>query len=146
MRARADEVKYRCLSIIVLISIGGCGTDDPPPTDTAAPITQGEPAAMAGSEGAAHRPGRDVYVHYCADCHEAGEGHPGTMQLGVRLGAKNAVLRSRSDLTTDYVKRIVRNGLEMMPPFRPTEITDPELDVLADYVVSGPSQSDESEQ
>jgi hypothetical protein len=59
------------------------------------------------------------------------------MQLGVRLGAKSAVLRSRTDLTRDYVKQIVRDGLQMMPAFRPTEITDPELDVLAGYVVSG---------
>jgi hypothetical protein len=59
------------------------------------------------------------------------------MQLGERLGAERAVLRTRTDLTPEYVKAIVRNGFQMMPAFRPTEIADSELDALAAHVTAG---------
>jgi mono/diheme cytochrome c family protein len=81
--------------------------------------------------------GEAIFVEYCGGCHDAGEGHPGTMRLAVRLGSENAVLRQRSDLSPEYVKIIIRNGFEMMPAFRPTEIPDTELDALAAYVSVG---------
>jgi mono/diheme cytochrome c family protein len=80
--------------------------------------------------------GKAVYVHYCAGCHDPGPGHPGTMRLDVRLGADSAVLRERKDLAPEYVKIVVRNGFQMMPAFRPTEIADAELEDLAAYVTA----------
>ncbi len=64
----------------------------------------------------------------------AGVEHPGTFQLNATRGADYAVLEAREDLTADYVKYIVRNGLNGMPPFKPTVITDSELDELAGYL------------
>ena len=77
-----------------------------------------------------------LFSHYCGHCHNPGEGHPGTMRLGIRLAPEHAVLRQRDNLSPAYIKQIVRNGLGMMPPFRPTEISDMELESLASYVAN----------
>ena len=63
------------------------------------------------------------------------------MRLDVRLGLDGSVLRERQDLVPEYVKIVVRNGFQMMPAFRPTEITDLELDQLAAYVTSNKPDS-----
>jgi mono/diheme cytochrome c family protein len=78
--------------------------------------------------------GQALYEHYCAACHAAGEGHPGTMRLSVRADAAHAVLIERRDLRPAYVAGIVRNGLQMMPPFRPSELSDEDLSHLAAFV------------
>lgn len=78
--------------------------------------------------------GQQVYESFCSSCHAEGPGHPGTMRLAVRLGKDRSVLTQRNDLHIDYVKTIVRQGIMLMPPFRPTEITDSELDALAIYL------------
>ena len=78
--------------------------------------------------------GKVVYESYCASCHDAGPGHAGTMRLAIRLGEEKSVLIEREDLTTAYVKTIVRQGILLMPPFRPSEINDSELDALARYL------------
>jgi mono/diheme cytochrome c family protein len=56
------------------------------------------------------------------------------MALAGRLGPDRAVLAGRTDLVAPYIASIVRNGLNMMPPFRTTEISDAELEALAAYV------------
>jgi mono/diheme cytochrome c family protein len=43
-------------------------------------------------------------------------------------------LEQRTDLNVDYIKYIVRHGLKTMPGFKPTTLTEPELDALADYL------------
>ena len=141
MGVRTERVKCSWILIVLAIAVSGCGDDpaqnnkSPEVNNVSAPTaTEPNPAPIATASQVVESPGRDVYVHYCADCHDAGEGHPGTMQLAVRSGAEKSVLRSRTDLTPAFVKQIVRSGLEMMPPFRPTEIADAELDALANYV------------
>ena len=81
--------------------------------------------------------GEILYLRHCAHCHDAGEGHPGTMRLGKRLGADRAVLLERDDLPAVYVTQVVRQGLQMMPPFRVSEIDDAELAALAAFVAAG---------
>lgn len=78
--------------------------------------------------------GPELYDHWCGPCHDPGIGRPGTQGLEILRGAENSILRERDDLTADYVKLVVRQGLLMMPPFRPTEITDAELDRLAQFL------------
>ena len=46
------------------------------------------------------------------------------------------MLESRTDLTPELTKFFVRNGINVMPPFRKTEITDAELNALAAYLAS----------
>jgi len=81
--------------------------------------------------------GQAIFNHWCRPCHDAGPGHPGTMALTQRLGEAQSVLLRRDNLTVDYVKYVVRNGLQMMPPLKPTEIDDTDLEFLAAFVAAG---------
>lgn len=78
--------------------------------------------------------GKQIYESFCLPCHGEGPGHPGTMRLAIRLGKDKSVLTQRDDLQIEYVKTIVRQGIMLMPPFRPSEITDAELLELATYL------------
>lgn len=99
----------------------------------AAPICAAQPASSADSATA--QSGRVVYEYWCAPCHAAGPGHPGTQSLQVKYGGKiPAVLLDRSDLSPQAVALFVRQGVLSMPPFRKTEITDAQLAALAAYV------------
>ena len=78
--------------------------------------------------------GEEIFNMHCLSCHAAGPGHPGTMRLELRLGKDKSVLTERDDLHPEYIKTIVRQGILLMPPFRPSEITDSELLALATYL------------
>lgn len=84
------------------------------------------PAAVSGEK---------VYERWCAPCHAAGPGHPGTQSLQLKYGGKTpAVLVERTDLSPQAVSVFVRQGVLMMAPFRKTEITDAELAALSAFV------------
>lgn len=87
--------------------------------------------------------GETLFEYWCLPCHAAGTGHAGTQAIGRRLGIDQSVLLLRKGLTPVYIKTIVRNGFQMMPPFRPTEISDQELQLLAEYVASGGYRSEQ---
>ncbi len=79
--------------------------------------------------------GNEVYLYWCAPCHDDGPRRPGTLALQfLYKGEKPAVLDQRTDLIPEYTKTIVRNGISIMPFFRKTEISDTELDALAAYL------------
>lgn len=88
------------------------------------------PVSMA-ADGAA------LYVQHCAACHDRGEAHPGTARLADRW-PKEASLLDRQQLPPPFVRVVVRQGLNLMPPFRPGELSDAELDALAAYLDAGP--------
>ena len=90
-------------------------------------------AAAQGSPDPEH--GQAVYEHWCAPCHAAGPGHPGTQSLQFKYnGSLPAVLEEREDLTPALIETFVRQGVLSMAPFRKTEITDAELEALAAYL------------
>ena len=79
--------------------------------------------------------GKEVYQYWCTPCHDSGPEMPGTQALEfLYKGQKPAVLEDRTDLVPEYTKIIVRNGISVMPFFRKTEISDEDLDALADYL------------
>ena len=78
--------------------------------------------------------GEAIFADYCAACHAEGMHHPGTMNLTEKYGADKAPLVNRDDLSAEYVKVIVRKGLRLMPPFRPGELNDRQLEDLAAYL------------
>jgi mono/diheme cytochrome c family protein len=92
-------------------------------------------ASMASGQAAAADRGQAVYNHWCAPCHAVGPGHPGTQSLEVKYrGEIPAVLEERTDLTPEFVRTMVREGILMMAPFRKTEVTDAELDDIGAYL------------
>lgn len=140
MRARVEYVKIGLMSFALVILLSACGGDTPdkvsvsPRGDKEVQVAM-ETVSSTAADTEDSLQGRDVYGEYCADCHDGGQGRPGTMQLAARSGAERSILLSRTDLSPEFVISTVRNGLQMMPPFRPTEITDSELVALAQYVV-----------
>lgn len=102
------------------------------------------PAAPALNDPLEER-GRDVFHERCAACHGPIPANtigppylplmPGTQALKARYkGEKPAELEQRTDLTADFVDAVVRGGLNSMPFFRPTELSDEDLSALDAYL------------
>ena len=90
---------------------------------------------MSYAQTAAAERGKTVYDHWCSHCHAAGPGNPGTQSLEIKYrGELPAVLEDREDLTPEFVRTMVREGILMMAPFRKTEVTDGELDDIVVYL------------
>lgn len=64
--------------------------------------------------------GKQIYNNICGHCHEVGVG---------------PVLSGR-DLPAAYFKTIARSGRAAMPAFRPTELSNKDLDKIAGFLVS----------
>ena len=89
--------------------------------------------AMADPAQVQH--GHDVFQYWCATCHGAGPGHPGSDALRAKYhGAKPGLLEERTDLTPEQVHFFVRHGVSIMPFFRKTEISDVDLDAIGAYL------------
>jgi mono/diheme cytochrome c family protein len=93
---------------------------------TAAVEDRGKPA----ERGAA------VFNNWCNACHSRSPMNaPGTTSLKNKYqGGVPAALEDRKDLTVEFVKFYVRNGVAMMPRFRKTEVSDADLDAVATYL------------
>ena len=107
-----------------------------------APLTK---AATDVLKDPLERRGQEVFEERCAACHAAvpkdriGPPYmppmPGTAALQARYkGAKPAELEQRTDLVPEFVKAVVRGGLNSMPFFRPTELSDDDLAALSAYL------------
>lgn len=92
------------------------------------------PTLAACHAMAADIPGRQIFQQHCAECHAPGFGHPGTQRLGWTRGDSLSVLEKRTDLKPAYIRLVVRNGLQEMPPLRPTQIDEAQLQQLAGYL------------
>jgi mono/diheme cytochrome c family protein len=101
----------------------------------AAPARAADTAASAAAAApAALPPGKVLFDRHCAFCHAAGAGNAGTMRLTEARGAAQAVLEERTDLDPAYIKRVVRQGLVEMPPWRKTELDDAALQQIVAYL------------
>ena len=127
------------MTLALLFTVAGCSSETEEQAAAAKPVTEAQVAA-ASIAPTSTRTGKQIYQRHC---HAAGAGHPATLLLAEKYGPEKAVIKGRKDLTAVYVKTIVRGGLLEMPPFRPTEITDDELDVIASYILgtSAPTHS-----
>ena len=94
----------------------------------------------AQEQGSATR-GQAKFEHSCAPCHGAGVGDdgramlPGTDALRIKYkGALPPLLEQRTDLNADAVRTFLRRGTWSMPPFRPTEVTEGDIQDIAAYL------------
>lgn len=97
--------------------------------------------AMAQDRDAQLAAGKKLFEYWCVNCHGPGIGLyglpylPGEMALRAKYkGALPPLLPDRTDMSPEFVKLFVRNGLSIMPFFRKTEIDDQELDLIAAYL------------
>jgi len=100
-------------------------------------LSPGADAQRSARQSADLEHGEAVFTQWCAPCHSAGPGMPGTQALEAKYGgAVPAVLTERTDLTPEVIGVFVRNGVTVMPFFRKTEISDDDLAALAAYIVA----------
>ncbi len=119
---------------IALAAAAGIALSGPATSAPAASAWRLFSADDVKSAPAAER-GAVVFKNSCEICHGTGNDRAGTISLGFKYGAaKPALLEQRRDLTPAVVKFYVRHGVGMMPFFRKTELSDPDLDALADYL------------
>jgi mono/diheme cytochrome c family protein len=97
--------------------------------------------STAAQEASSVQRGRAKFEHSCAPCHGAGLGDdgramlPGTDALRIKYqGALPALLEQRTDLNAEAIRTFVRRGTWSMPPFRPTEITESDIQDIAAYL------------
>lgn len=76
--------------------------------------------------------GKTLFRAKCGMCHL--QGGTGTFMLGRRLGQPNALLESRTNLDAALVKTVARNGIVSMPRFNRAELSDAELEAIAQYL------------
>ena len=110
---------------------GPAGGPPPPPP------YQMRAALPAGDRLAPQTDGEVLFSNRCGSCHLAGG-------MGTNLLTKQqmmagqppamGMLSNRTDLTADYVKSVVRQGKVAMPRLSRTEVTDAELDAIANYL------------
>ncbi len=88
-----------------------------------------------GANSAQPMAGKQVFDKWCLPCHGDSDQAPGTLALRVKYkGTLPAVLEQRTNLTAATVKYFVRHGVLVMPFFRKTEISDVQLNALANYL------------
>lgn len=88
-------------------------------------------------------PGRVLFEHNCAPCHGTGPGDdrsamlPGTTKLTEKYeGALPGALELRDNLPAPVLRAFVRQGTGAMPPFRASELSDADIDAIADYLAA----------
>lgn len=79
--------------------------------------------------------GAALYAWHCLPCHAAGAQYPGTLALQTKYqGQFPAVLTERTDLGVDVVRVVLRQGINAMPFYRRTELSDADVAAIADYL------------
>jgi mono/diheme cytochrome c family protein len=116
---------------------GTAGAQSGAGDDSASPIAAwSRTEAVSETRGSTRERGAAVFNNWCSACHSHGpQNAPGTQSLQFKYrGEVPAALEDRTDLTPELVAFYVRNGVATMPFFRPTEISDADLDALAAYL------------
>ena len=79
--------------------------------------------------------GEQIYLARCEYCHGEGLQKGGTMALQGRYeGAVPAVLDQRTNLTSEYIRAVVRTATNGMAPVRITEVDEQQLDAVIAYL------------
>ncbi|BBC71934.1 conserved hypothetical protein [Altererythrobacter sp. B11] len=117
--------------------MGQAGADAPAPSATgvgAGPPPMPQPLTLALRPGATG--GEKDYVVKCGMCH--GPNGMGTGLLARRMDTP--LLEARDNLTREYVILAARRGIGNMPAIPRGEVSDAELEAIADYLAAGPHE------
>ncbi len=80
-------------------------------------------------------PAEGLFVEKCSMCHR--QNGMGTVLLARRMDPAVAMLEKRDDLTEDYIKQVVREGIGNMPKISRGEVSDKQLNTIAHYLAKG---------
>ncbi len=109
----------------------------PPAMPHFVPMYQTRADAPAGDRLAAGRDGAALFSNRCGSCHLAlgmGTNLLTKQRLAMGEPPENGLLANRKDLTSDYVKAVVRQGKMAMPRLTHVDVTDAELEAIAKYL------------
>jgi mono/diheme cytochrome c family protein len=76
--------------------------------------------------------GRQLFEATCIHCHDPSGW--GTRDLARRLGADRSRLMERTDLDADYIRAVVRKGINSMPWYTRTDLSDRQIEAISDYL------------
>lgn len=134
-----------------LLVLAGCAGLASAQNQSAAPAEAAVPVAAQppGQRGAGPNPqpitlnrrpgatgGEALFVEYCAMCHTSGMG----TGLLARRGRTEPELERRGDLAAAFVIIAARNGIGNMPAIPRGEVTDAQMQAIADYLAAGPHE------
>ena len=92
-----------------------------------------QPITMAQRPGATG--GEALYVEYCIACHGPNGMGTGLLQ---RAGRPQPLLEQRGGLPAQFVITAARNGIGNMPAIPRGEVSDEQMQAIADYLAAGP--------
>ncbi len=121
----------------VALAQSAAGIDDETEEAAAAqagPPPMPQPVTLAKRPGATG--GEALYVEYCAMCHTANG--MGTGLLARRVDTP--ILEERDNLAAAYVVVAARNGIGNMPAVPRGELSDEDLQAIAEYLAAGPHE------
>ena len=121
----------------VALAQSAAGIDDETEEAAAAqagPPPMPQPVKLAKRPGATG--GEALYVEYCAMCHTANG--MGTGLLARRVDTP--ILEERDNLAAAYVVVAARNGIGNMPAVPRGELSDEDLQAIAEYLAAGPHE------
>lgn len=93
------------------------------------PVTRNSRPNAAGGEV--------LYVEYCAMCHTANGMGTGLL---ARRERPEPLLERRGDLAAAFVILAARNGIGNMPAIPRGEVSDAQMQAIADYLAAGPHE------
>lgn len=102
------------------------------PAAPAGPPPAPKPITLASRPNASG--GEALYIEHCMHCH--GPNGMGTGLLARRV--EPALLEARDNLPAQYVIVAARQGIGNMPPIPRGEVSDADLQAIADYLAAGP--------
>lgn len=117
----------RILIAALLLAGGAAIAQGPPPAP--------KPTTLASRPNATG--GEALYVEHCISCH--GPNGMGTGLLARRI--QPALLEARDNLPAAYVITAARRGIGNMPPIPRGEVSDAELQQIAEYLAAGPHEA-----
>jgi len=141
----AHRAKLRLSVALLLLAMGGSAAGE---TGTSLFDSSVSGLIVAPLPQDASGRGHLVFEKWCSGCHApdyvppSGKAAPsplssalGTYTLRQKYGNSTpAPIEQRTDLSGDAIAVFVRNGINLMPPFRKTEIDDEELSDLIAYL------------
>lgn len=130
-------------AVVLALMLGACsqGADQPAiGAPQEGPPLPPEPITLSSRPQASG--GEALYVEKCIMCH--GPNGMGTGLLARRMDV--SLLEARDDLTKDYVIAAARQGIGNMPAIPRSEVSDAQIEQIANYLAAGPHAAAQASQ
>lgn len=124
--------RIACAVPLVLMVMASVHAAEPGRASPGAAVQTSQADVQSTDTNAPQSRAQALWKRHCGPCHL--EGGTGTFMLGRRLGPERALLEQRTDLNAQYVRTVVRHGIQSMPRFSRVELPDEDLERIAQYL------------